>query len=167
MKKIWRYLGQGLIYLLFITFIGYFSSSPGYTNMPADKALIKFTLTHPGKRVTPFHDTRTKQDLAKLSPQLRYAHHSRNRSPLKIKLVMDGMVVYQAKIQARGLSHDLPSPVYQRFTVPAGEHHFRVFMGDDIHYKGFNYTAEKTIKLTPLKVLIIDFNNIRKEFVFE
>jgi len=167
MKKIWRYLGQGFIYFLFIAFIGYFSSMPSYTNVPVDQALIKFTFTHAGKRVKPFHDTRTKQDLAKLSPQLRYAKHSRERSPMRVKFEMDGQVVYQAEIRPRGLSRDLPSPVYQRFTVPAGKHHFRASMGDDVHYKGFNYTSEKTIELAPLQTLIIDFDNIRKQFIFE
>jgi len=86
---------------------------------------------------------------------------------MRVKFEMDGQVVYQAEIRPRGLSRDLPSPVYQRFTVPAGKHHFRASMGDDVHYKGFNYTSEKTIELAPLQTLIIDFDNIRKKFTFE
>jgi len=167
MKKTWRYLGQGLIYFLFISFIGYFSSMPSYTNMPANQALIKLTFTHPGKRVKPFHDTRTKQDLAKLSPQLRFQKHSRERFPLVVEFDMDGKLVYKAEIPSRGLSHDLPAPVYQRFTVPAGKHHFRVRMGDDDPDKGFGYVGEKTVNLAPLQTLIIDFNNVRKQFVFK
>jgi len=167
MRNIWRYLGQGLSYSLFIAFIGYFSSMPSYTNVPEDQALIKLTFTHAGKRVKPFKDTRSKKDLAKLSPQLRFKKHSRKRFPLRVKFEMDGKIVYQAEIPPRGLSHDLPSPVYQRFTVPAGKHHFRVSMGDDAHHKGFNYTSEKTVKLAPLHTLIIDFDNTRKQFVFE
>ncbi len=167
MKNLWRYLGQGLVYFLFIAFIGYFSSMPTFTNVPADQALIKLTFTHASKRVKPFNDTRTKEDIAKLSPQLRYQKHSRKRFPLQIEFAMDGRIVYQAEIMPRGLSHDLPSPVYQRFTVPAGKHHFRVRMGDDGQPKKFNYTAEKTIELAPLQTLIIDFDNTRKQFVFE
>jgi len=167
MKKTGRYLGQGLGYLLFIAFIGYFSSMPIYTNMPADQALIKLTFTHAGKRVKPFKDTRSKEDLAKLPPQLRFKKHSRERFPLRVEFEMDGRIIYQAEISPRGLSHDLPSPVYQRFTVPAGKHHFRVRMGDDGHQKGFNYVGEKTVELAPLRTLIIDFNNIRKQFIFE
>jgi len=167
MKKIWRYLGQGLGYLLFIAFIGYFSSMPSYTNMPANQALIKLTFTHAGKRVKPFNDTRSKQDLAKLSPQLRFQKHSRKRFPLRVEFEMDGKIVYQAEIPSRGLSHDLPSPIYQRFTVPAGRHHFRVSMGDNGQNKGFNYTGEKTVELAPLHTLIIDFDNTRKQFIFE
>ncbi len=167
MKNIWRYLGQGFGYFLFIAFIGYFSSMPGYTNVPVGQALIKFTFTHAGKRVHPFHDTRTNADMAKLSPQLRFRKHSRKRFPLRIELEMDGRIVYKAEIPPRGLSHDLPSPVYQRFIIPAGKHHFRVRMGDDKREKGFAYTGEKTVELSPLRTLIIDFDNIRKQFIFE
>jgi len=167
MKKIWRYLGQGLGYLLFITFIGYFSSMPTFTNVPADHALIKLTFTHAGKRTKPVKDTRTKEEMAKLPPQLRARRHTRERSPVRIEFEMDGRIVYRAEIPPRGLSRDLPSPVYQRFTVPAGKHHFRVRMGNDVHYKGFNYVGEETIELAPLQTLIIDFDNTRKQFVFE
>lgn len=167
MSKVWRYLGQGAGYLLFIAFIGYFSTSPSYTHVPSDRALIKFTFTHAGKRVKPFHDTRTREELAKLSPQLRYRKHSRERSPLEVEFEMDGQILYRAVVPPRGLSRDLPSPVYQRFTVPAGEHHFRVRMKDDIHHEGFNYVSEKTLTLVPLQTIIVDFDNNRKQFIFE
>jgi hypothetical protein len=162
-----RYLGQGIIYLIFVAFIGYFSTSPSYTHVPVDKALIKFTFTHAGKRIKPIHDMRTKADLAKLPPQLRAIKHSRERAALEIEFEMDGKMLFQAKVSPRGLSHDLPSPIYQRFTVPVGKHHFRVRMKDDVHVKGFNYFGEKTMILKPLQTIIIDFDNIRKEFIFE
>jgi len=167
MKTWGRYLGQGLAYLLFIAFIGYFSTAPSYTHVPSDRALIKFTFTHAGKRVKPFNDTRSKEDLAKLPPQLRAKKHSRERSPLDIEFEMDGQILYRATVQPRGLSHDLPSPVYQRFVVAVGEHHFRVRMRDDIHHEGFKYNGEKTVKLAPLQTLIVDFDNIREQFIFE
>jgi len=167
MKKTWHYFGQGFFYFLFIAFIGYFSSMPTFENMPPDKALVKFTFMHASKRVKPFKDTRTAQDLAKLSPQLRYRKHSRERSPMHIEFDIDGRIVYKATIKPRGLSRDLPAPVYQRFIIPAGKHFFRVRMGDDVNNKGFIYTNEKTMVLAPLQVLVIDFDNIRKQFVFE
>jgi len=167
MKNIWRYLGQGVAYCLFIAFIGYFSSMPVYINMPAKEALIKLSFTHAGKRINPFNDTRSKEEMAALPPQLRARKHSRERSPLHIEFEIDGKMLYQAEIPPRGMSHDLPSPVYQRFTVPAGKHHFSVRMSDDMHHPGFNYSVEKTITLAPLHTLIIDFDNIRKEFIFE
>jgi len=167
MKNTWRYLGQGIAYALFIAFIGFFSSMPSYTNMPANQALIKLTFTHPGQRLNPIHDTRSKAEMAALPPQLRARKHSRERSPVTVEFKIDGNMAYQAEIIPRGMSRDLPSPIYQRFTVPAGTHHFSVRMSDDVHQQGFNYSAEKTITLAPLRTLIIDFDNIRKEFIFE
>jgi len=167
MKAWGRYLGQGLGYLLFIAFIGYFSNSPAFTHVPSNQALIKLTFTHAGQRLIPFKDTRTKADFAKLPPQLRAIKHSRARSSLRVELEMDGQIIYHEIISPRGLSHDLPSPIYRRFTVPAGKHLFRVRMADDIRREGFNYFGEKTVELAPLHTMIIDFNNIRKEFIFE
>ncbi len=167
MKNCWRYLGQGVAYALFIAFIGYFSSMPSYTNMPANLALIKLTFTHAGQRVHPIKDTRTKEEMAALPPQLRARKHSRERSPLTVEFKIDGKMLYQAEIPSRGMSHDLPSPVYQRFTVPAGSHHFSIRMNDDLRQQAFNYSAEKTITLAPLQTLVIDFDNIRKAFIFE
>lgn len=167
LRKIWPYFGQGFSYLLFIAFIGYFSHSPSFTNVPPDDALIKFTFTHPGKRIKPLNNILTKAEKAKLPPQLRYRKRSRERSPLRVEFEMDGRILYQAKIEARGLAHDLPSPVYQRFIIPAGRHHFLVRMNDNIHHKGYEYVGKKTLVLAPLQTLIIDFNNTLNRFVFE
>jgi len=167
MKRYLNYLGQAGCYLLFIAFLGYFSSAPVYTHVPADKALIKFSFTHPGQRLVGCVK-QTRAQLKKLSPQLRYNKKcSRERSPLLVELQMDGIKIYSAQISPRGLSKDLPSPIYQRFVVPTGEHVFRVRMNDDIRKEGFPYQAEKTIKLNKLQTLVIDFNNVRRQFVFE
>lgn len=163
-----RYLGQAVFYILFVAFLGYFSTSPAYTHVPADKALIKFAFTHPGKRVTPFEDKRTKEEMAKLPPQLRAKKHSRERSPIRVKFEMDGKIVYEAEVPPRGLSRDLPSPVYERFIVPPGEHHFRVSMGDDVHdLEHYNFVDEYTVTLKPLQTLVIDFDNNQHHFVFK
>jgi len=167
MKGYARYLGQGFCYLLFIGFLGYFSNAPSYINVPADKALIKFTFTHPGQRLVPCKK-QTRAQLKKLPPQLRYSKKcSRERSPLRVELMMDGKMMFSGKVQPRGLSKDLPSPIYQRFIVPAGQHIFRVRMQDDIRKSGYTYSSEKKITLKKLQTLVIDFNNVRRQFVFE
>jgi len=167
MNNYLRYLGQGCCYLLFIVFLGYFSTAPGYIHVPADQALIKFTFTHPGQRLMACKN-QTRAQLNKLSPQLRYGKKCpRERSPLRVELKMDSKVIYSALIQPRGLSKDLPSPIYQRFVVPVGEHLFQVRMQDDIRKQGFAYFARKEIALKKLQTLVIDFNNVRRQFVFE
>lgn len=162
-----RYLGQGVFYLLFIAFIGFFSTRPSFTNMQADEALIKFTFAHPGERLIPCEQIKP-EDLAKLQPQKRYKMVcSRERAPLQVEFVVDDRMIYQAEIPAKGLKHDLPSPIYQRLTIPAGRHHLIVRMRDNIHDEGFTYVAEKTVTFAPLQVLVIDFDENNKEFTFQ
>ena len=166
MKKAWRYFGQGLGYLLFIAFIGYFSTEPTFTNLPLGDALIKFTLAHPGKRLVPC-EKRAPEELAKLPPRKRFKMVcSRERSPLQVELLIDDRMVYQAEIPARGLRHDLPSPIYQRFAIPAGQHRLLVRMRDDVRDKDFTYSAERTVALAPLQILIVDFDNTTEKFIF-
>jgi len=166
-KSVKRYFGQGLGYLLFIAFIGYFSTEPGITNLPADQALIKFTFIHAGKRLVPCVK-RSAEEMADLPPQLRRDMTcSRERAPLQVEFEIDGKMVYQAEIPAKGIKNDLPSPVYQRVNVPVGRHHLQVRMRDNVTDKGFTYTAEKAVVFTPLQVLIIDFDEINKEFTFK
>jgi hypothetical protein len=167
MKKVWRYLGQGVFYLLFIAFIGYFSTEPSITNLPPDQALIKFTFAHPGERLVPCVE-RTAEEMAKLPPQQRFKMEcSRERAPLQVEFMVDDRMAYQAEIPARGLKKDLPSPIYHRFTIPAGQHQLQVRMKDNIQDEGFTYTAVKTVVLAPLQVLVVDFDENNKEFVFE
>ncbi len=162
-----QYFGQALAYLLFIIFIGYFSVKPSFTNMPADQALIKFTFTHPGKRLVPCVK-RSAAEMADLPPQLRYNKEcSRERAPLQVEFEVDGQMLYQMEVPAKGLKNDLPSPVYERFNVSAGQHHLQVRMRDNANDEEFTFTAEKTVVFTPLQILVVDFDAINKEFTFE
>ena len=166
MNKFLRYCGQGLTYLFFIAFIGYFSSEPGFTNMPQDSALIKFTFAHPGKRLDPC-TKRSPEELAKLPPQKRYSMKcSRERSPLQVEFMVDGRMIYQAEIKAKGLKHDLPSPIYQRFIIPTGRHELLIRMRDDVLDEEFTYTSGKTIDFAPLQVVVVDFDHANEEFTF-
>ncbi len=162
-----QYLGQAVWYGLFIAFVGYFSTSPAYTHVPPGHALIKLTFTQPGKRLEPCVQ-RSPEELAKLPPQLRKPTKCpRERSPVWVVFEIDGERFYEAKIEARGLSKDLPSPVYQRFIVPAGKHALQVRMRDDVKTEGYNYAGEKTMVLEPLQTVVIDFDKSRREFTFE
>jgi len=162
-----RYLGQAVAYGLFIAFIGYFSTSPAYTHVPPGNALIKLTFTQPGKRLAECV-RRSPEELAKLPPQLRKATKCpRERSPIWVVFEVDGETIYEAKIKAKGLSQDLPSPIYQRFIVPAGKHTLRVRMRDDAKIEGYNYVGEETMVLAPLQTVVVDFDKARREFTFE
>lgn len=165
--QIGRILGQIVLYTLFIAFIGYFATSPAYTFLPEDKALIKLTFSHAGKRKQPCRE-RSAEELEKMLKHLRKKKDCpRERSPIDIEMKLDGETVYNASVSPSGMSHDLASPVYERIRLPAGEHHLQLSMRDDIHSKDFNYVFNKVVTMRPAQILVIDFDSEHGKFSLE
>ncbi|MFQ5582054.1 MAG: hypothetical protein ACE5F3_05435 [Mariprofundaceae bacterium] len=162
-----QYLGQAVMYALFIVFIGYFASSPAYTFMGSDEALIKLTFSHAGKRKQPCRE-RSAEELAAMPSHLRKKKDCpRERSPLDVEMKLDGQVIYKATISPSGMSHDLASPVYERIRLPAGEHRLQLRMRDDIHTEGFNYALDEVVALQSAQILVIDFDSEHGKFQME
>lgn len=154
----WRaWLGQGLLYGLFASFIGVFSHWPAYQALPPGQAVVKVSFIHHGERVEPCRPF-TPAELAKLAPNMRTPLKcGRERAPVAIELDVDGVTVYREVAQPSGLSRDGASSVYHRLAVPAGPHRLVVRL-QDRPGAGFGYTREATLQLRPAQVLVIDFD---------
>ena len=160
-----RVLAQLLLYVPLMAIIGYFSSAPQYTHLPADKALLRLSFSHAGERKQECRQ-RTPEELAKLPPNMRAAQDCpRERTPVSIELSVDGEKIYQADVEASGVHHDGASTVYRRLVVPSGKHKIGVRMRDRPG-EAFNYERELVIDLQPGSALLIDFNPAQGGFVF-
>ena len=167
MQKIGQILGQIVLYAIFIAFIGYFSTSPAYTFLPPDMALIKLTFSHAGQRKEPCRE-RSAEELEKMPRHLRKKMDCpRERSPVEVEMKLDGLTIYSASVSPSGLSHDLASPIYERIRLPAGEHSLQLSMRDDIHSKDYNYVANQKVNLRPAQILVIDFDSENGKFSLE
>ncbi len=184
LKKIMQYAGQAVFYGLFIAVIGYFSSAPAYVHFPQDMALIKASFSHAGQPKEECH-VRTADELAKLPPNMRVAIQcGRERSPVMFDLELDGKVVYRAELPPAGLSRDGVSTVYQRFQVPAGRHHLRARIKDDVkgftnaasagragaasvRVPDFNYVKEVDVELAAAQVYVVEFSARGGGFIFK
>lgn len=174
MTKILTYTKQAIAYLAFIVFIGYFSSAPTYIHLPSDQAVLKLTITHPGKPVGECYQ-RSDAALAKLPPNMRIRQVCpRERSYVAVELEMDNKILYREILPPNGLSRDGLSTTYQRFAVAAGQHHLRAKLKDDLHKPtaaisedDYTYINEQQINLKPAQVFIIDFSNETEKFVFK
>lgn len=150
--------GQALLYAAFAAFIGYFSTSPAYRHLAPDQALIKLSFSHHGQRVVECRQ-RTPEELAKLPPNMRSAEDcSRERSPVRVEIDLDGAPLYRHTVPPSGLRKDGASTVYQRFPVAAGEHKLAVRLSDTVRAPGFNFVRDQTVTLAPSQVLVIDFS---------
>lgn len=167
MQKISQILGQIVLYAIFIAFIGYFSTSPAYTFLPPDQALIKLTFSHAGQRKEPCRE-RSAEELEKMPKHLRKKMDCpRERSPVEVEMKLDGVMIYSDTVSPSGLSHDLASPIYERIRLPVGEHRLQLSMRDDIHSKDYNYVLDQTVTMRPAQILVIDFDSEKGEFSLE
>lgn len=168
MAKPLQYIGQGVVYALFMGVIGYFSTLPKYTHLPADETLIKVSFRHAGQLVGKCREL-TPEEIAKLPPYKRKGADKgdcpRERSNVVVELEMDGKQLYHEILVPTGLSHSSNANIYRRIPVKAGTHTLKARLkdhpGDD-----FNYVYEETVNLAPGRVLVIDFKAATGGFIF-
>lgn len=151
-----NYLGQGLAYALFAVVIGYFSTSPVYTHLPADQALVKLCFSHAAKPKSACRE-RTDAELAKLPPNMRIRKDCpRERSNVVVELEMDGKQLYHVVLPPPGLSRDGAASIYRRLQVPAGTHRFVARLKDRAE-GDFDFVREENVTLAAGRVMVIDF----------
>ncbi|MEE8393315.1 MAG: hypothetical protein V3R66_03145 [Rhodospirillales bacterium] len=155
-----RWIAQGFLFLLFGVFIGSLSDTLVYDRIGPDEALVKLSMTLPGKHKEKCRP-RTIEENAGLPPQLRPPMHCpRERWPVLVELKLDGRRIFRETADPIGLSGDGQSSFYRTFKVPAGRH--RMFLGirDRGDGEGFNYVLEKDVDLVPVQVMVFTYNTI-------
>lgn len=167
MTKPIQYAGQAIFYALFMGVLGYFSSFPVYTHLPADETLLKLSLSHAGQIKGACHE-RTAEELAKLAMHNRKmtTQCPRERNNVVVELEMDGKQLYHVVMKPAGLSHSGVSNIYRRLNVKAGVHKIKARLKDR-EGEDFNYVREETVNLAPGRIMVIDFNAATGGFLFK
>lgn len=161
-----KYIGQAVGYALLMVFIGYFSTSPGYTYVdPKSRSVVKLSLAHAGKIVGECREISEAQR-KRFPPGARIPQDCpRERSDITIEFKLDGKQVFSKVISPTGLSRDGAAYVYETFMVPAGQHDLEVSLRDDIRTTGFDYVRKETVTLEGGRMLVVDFMPERGGFV--
>lgn len=156
-SSVLRYIGQAILFALFAAFVVYFSTSPTYRHLDDDQGLLRLSFRHPGQVATDCRK-RTAEELAKLPPQLRAEMDcERERSPVKVRVELDGELLFDRVYEPAGLRRDGASSGYFRMPIPVGEHEVRVQVNDDVRVQGFNHEGERRVEVKPGQVVLIDF----------
>jgi hypothetical protein len=153
-----RYAAQALLYGAFAAVVGYFSTSPAFRLLAGDEALLRLSILHPGK---PRGDcrTRTPEELAKMPPQMRAPLDCpRERSPVVVRVELDGRAVIEESFAPAGLNKDGASAGYRRLPIRAGQHTLRVQLSDDARASGFPFERTELLTVAPGQIVLIDFN---------
>lgn len=156
MKTPLRYAGQIALYALFAAVIGYFSASPRYRHLQPGEALLRLSFSHPGKTKADCR-RRTPEELARLPANMRAPLDCpRERSPVVVRLELDGTELVNESFAPSGLSRDGASSGYRRLPIAAGQHRLRVRFNDDARVSGFNYESDGFIEAAAGQVVLID-----------
>ncbi|MDH5648744.1 MAG: hypothetical protein OEY67_03735 [Gammaproteobacteria bacterium] len=160
-----NFIGQIIAYLFFAGFLGVLSNYPTYSHTTADQATIKLTMNHSGKLKEKCRQ-RSEEEMAKLPPNMRVSMDCpRERSPIKLEMIVDGKEIYKETLLPFGLTRDGEATAYRRFNIKAGEHRVQVRMKDDVNTEGYDYHFEQTLTLAPSQVMVIHFDNLLGKFV--
>ncbi|MCL4744955.1 MAG: hypothetical protein KJZ83_06025 [Burkholderiaceae bacterium] len=155
-SKVFRFVGQGVLYLVFATAIGVFSVWPPYQHLQPDEGLLRLSFTHPGKFVTDCRQ-RSAEELAKIPRQLRAdLDCPRERSPVRVRVELDDRMLYDESFAPAGLRRDGASSGYRRLSIPAGEHQLRVQVRDDVRSDEVTFHGERKVNIVPGQVVLID-----------
>ncbi len=164
MPGVAQIFGQIVLYALFFVPLAYITHSPTHQYLPDDMAVLKIAIRHAGKIIgecTPL----TGAEYDKLAANMKRPELCpRERSPLKLTLLLDGEALYRDTIPASGLHRDGVSSMYQRFVLPAGPHHLQLFMNDDASAEGNTWELDQNIELLPTQVMVAQF---REGFVLQ
>lgn len=152
-----RHGGQAILYALFAGFVGYFSTAPVYRHLEDDQGLLRLSFKHAGAFIADCR-SRSAEELAKLPLQLRaQLDCPRERSPVRIKVDLDGQPLYDETFSPAGLRRDGAASGYRRMAIGAGEHRLKVQVNDDARVAGFNHDGERVLTVKPGQVVLIDF----------
>jgi hypothetical protein len=153
-----RYGAQALLYGAFAAFIGYFSTHPTFSLLAPDEGLLRLSFMAPGKPRFECR-SRTPEELAKLSPQMRaQTECPRERSPVRVRVELDGVAVIDSAFPPAGLAKDGAAAGYRRLPVPAGKHDLRVQVNDDARASGYTFEKSERVAIVPGQIVLIDFN---------
>lgn len=157
MPELARYTGQAVLYALFAAVVGVFSVWPPYSLLEPGQALLRLSFSHPGKISTECR-TRSAEELAKLPPQMRSAQDcERARSPVQVRVELDGRVLVDESFAPAGLARDGASSGYRRIPIAAGRHRLRVLVRDDVRPQAPAHEREVALDVAPGRIVLVDF----------
>lgn len=159
MNSLAKYLAQAAFYALFFIPVAWLASNPIYEYRDADVSVLKLAIRHAGEVVgecTPLNE----QDYANLPANMKRPEICpRERSPLRLELLVNGEPLYSEVVPAAGLHRDGVSSMYRRFELPAGQHSLELTMNDDVSVEGPTWRLQQDVDLAPSQVMVASFND--------
>ncbi len=159
---------QIIAYALFFGVIYYLSTAPAYHYLLPGQAEVKLAFKHTSQREQKCHK-RTQEELMKLPPNMRRLQDCpRKRALIYIELLLDDQFLATRTFRPQGLSQDMVTFIYAKYSLPAGRHKLTIRMRDRLHTDdGFDFIDETTREWIPGQSILISFKKVTERFTFD
>lgn len=158
-----RLLGGLVVSVGVVLATAWASASPDWQSLPEGSAVLRISFAYSGERNC---RDRTEEEIAALPRNMRMAQEcSRRRNPVGVAILIDGTPIYDEVVKPSGLAGSGPSRMYERFTLPAGEHAVTVALRANAAEPEVTHTADFTLALAAGASAAIDFDATVGEFV--
>jgi ferredoxin/coenzyme F420-reducing hydrogenase delta subunit len=162
----WKIPVSALAYIAFAVVVGWLSVWPRFQMIDQGTAMVSLSFSHAAPRIGECRKL-TQDELNELPPNMRKPEDCpRERLPIRVVFSSNGDTLYEAIRQPTGLWKDGSSNVYRRLTVAGGNQRLFIGMNESGQSPEFDYSLEQEVDLAPGKHLVVEFDDIRKSFVF-
>jgi len=162
-----KILGQIIFYTVFVGFVGMFSAWPEMRVLEANEAIISVSFSLAGERVGICRQY-TQEELNELPPNMRRpADCPRERHPVRVEIIANDEVLYNAILPPSGFWSDGESIVYARIVIVAGDYDLQLQLDNTGNESAFRYTQSAAVDIAPGRNFVIRFDQLTSRFIFE
>jgi F420-non-reducing hydrogenase iron-sulfur subunit len=124
------------------------ASNLGYASPQSPRSVLAVSFKHPGQ-MSENCEEMSEEELADVPVHMRKARKcERARSPVRLRVHVDGQPVVESSFAPSGLWSDGPSVAIERVPVELGEHTVRVEIGDGPDPGEWSFADERTLEFT-------------------
>ncbi len=125
-----RALGTGAMLAVILAGSTLAVANVPYAGPPQERPTLVVSFKHPGVGGEHCREVSAEENARVPAHMRRDRICERGRSPVRLRVYVDGALVHTRAYAAGGLRHDEPSTVLERIAVPSGEHDVRVDIGE-------------------------------------
>jgi len=152
-------LGQVVFYGVLIGITGYLSVYPETTVHKAGETDLKLVIRQSG-RVIGKCEVLTSEQLKKLPPNMqRPMNCPREKSAVKLKLLIDNEIKHQATISPSGIHSDGNLARYEVFTLEAGTRHVYATATSETHEGEFVEVFDEEVVFNEDKIVVLQLDD--------
>jgi hypothetical protein len=136
------------------------ASDLGYASPSNPGSELAVSFKHPGQMSENCEEL-SEEELADVPIHMRKATQcERERSPVRLRVRVDGQIVVDSSSAPSGIWSDRPSVTVERVAVETGEHTVRVEIGDGPDPKEWGFVEERKVEFTPDHRRVVLFERV-------